>query len=207
MSQLTPDIFPFDQDPFDLFLQELKAAEDAGMKEPNAMTLATVSAMGQPRARTVFFKGYSDGENSKGFRFFTNYDSDKANEMSRGRAGLLFHWNLLERQVRIEGRVEKTSREESEAYFRTRPRISQLGAWSSEQSREIPNHKWLEDRFESFEAKFAGGEVPCPPHWGGYRVIPLEFEFWIARAGRMHERYVYQRLSDTDGWRRFMRSP
>lgn len=199
--------FSFTRDPFESFLDELKTAEQAGQKEPNAMTLATVTATGQPRARIVLFKGYSEGELSKGFRFFTNYDSDKGHELERGRAALLFHWNLLERQVRVEGRVEKTSRQESEDYFRTRPRLSQLGAWSSEQSREIPNHAWVDERLASFEAKFSGGDVPCPPHWGGYRLIPFEIEFWFARAGRMHERYVFQRLNETDPWRRFMRSP
>lgn len=197
------DEFDFKADPLDLFLKEFQAAQAAGLHEPHAMSLATVTSTGQPRVRTVLFKGFSEG----GFRFFTNYESDKGKELSVGRAALLFHWNTLERQVRIEGRVEKTSRQESEEYFNSRPRASQLGAWSSEQSREIESFDWLEKRFLNFEAQFAGKDIPCPPHWGGFRVIPFEIEFWFGRPGRMHERYVFSRLNENDPWRRSMRSP
>ena len=119
---------------------------------------------------------------------------------------MCFFWASLEKQLRVEGVVTRLTREESESYFRTRPRLSQLGAWTSHQSAEITNHKVLEDHLAETEKKFAGQEIPCPPFWGGFHLIPAEFEFWIGQRGRLHERYVYERQGSTD-WRRFMRSP
>jgi pyridoxamine 5'-phosphate oxidase len=210
--------FDFQRDPLDSFTDELEWARARGLHEPHAMTLATVTATGFPRARTVLFKGFSDGRASlgiptsaggdyRGFRFFTNYESDKARELASGRCALLFHWNTLERQVRVEGRVEKVSRTESEEYFASRPRLSQLGAWSSEQSREIESAEWLQARYESFEARFADQTVPCPPNWGGFRVVPFEIEFWFGRPGRMHDRHGYTRVDESSVWRHFLRSP
>lgn len=199
--------FDFQADPFDLFTQELERAIQLQMPEPHAMSLATVSPQGQPHVRTVLYKGYSQSASGPAFRFFTNYDSEKARDLQGGRAALLFHWAKMEQQVRVEGLVEKLGRDESEDYFKTRPRLSQLGAWTSQQSDEIPSFEWLEQRFREVEARFAGQEIPCPPNWGGYRVIPLRIEFWFGRPGRLHERYVFEREQASQAWRRLMRSP
>ena len=196
--------FVHEMDPLKALDLEVNRAASAGMPEPSAMTLATVTKDGAPRARIVLYKGQSDG----GLCFFTNYNSDKAKELESGRTALLFHWAPLETQIRVEGLVEKVSRAESEAYFRTRPRISQLGAWSSNQSEEIPSTEYLINRFGEIEKEYEGKEVPCPPYWGGYRVRPLMMEFWFGRPGRMHERYVYERESiQQNTWRRYLKSP
>lgn len=206
MSKATPP-FDFNADPFELFTNELTYATTAGMPEPNAMTLATVAVDGTAHARTVYLKGYSGSGSDLGFRLFTNYHSEKAKDLTTGSAALLFHWARLEQQVRIQGVVEKTSREESEEYFNTRARISQLGAWASEQSKEIDSFEWLDKRLKEFEKKYEGQSVPCPPHWGGYRVIPLQIEFWFGRTGRLHERYVFERTDAKTPWRRYLKSP
>jgi pyridoxamine 5'-phosphate oxidase len=175
-------------DPFIEFDIWFKKAMASGEKEPSAMTLSTVSRDQRPRGRIVLFKGMSQG----GFTFFTNYESNKAQELElHPYAALTFHWKSLELQLRIEGKVTKTSREESEKYFETRARESQIGAWVSSQSRVLKSRKDLEDKKAQVEAKFENKEVVCPPFWGGYRVVPDLFEFWIAGMGRLHDRFQY----------------
>jgi len=168
---------------FSLWFNEALAAK---VPEPNAMTLATVDGDGQPSARTVLIKGFDE----HGFVFFTNYESRKGQDLLQNpRAALLFFWQALERQVRIEGLIEKVSPEESDAYFHSRPLGSRLGAWASEQSKPILRTE-LEAREQAFRARF-GDNPPRPEHWGGYRLVPAYFEFWQGRASRLHDRLRY----------------
>jgi pyridoxamine 5'-phosphate oxidase len=189
-------------DPFlhlDAWVQE---AKEKGIPDSNAMVLATVSAESQPTNRVVLYKGLLHG----GLSFYTNYEGRKAVDLAGNqKAGANFFWAPLSRQIRIEGTVSKLSRAESEAYFKTRPRLSQLGAWASNQSKEISGIDELEKRMKEVENKFKGQDVPCPPNWGGYLLTPAAFEFWIGREGRLHERYCFERQGVD--WRRFMRSP
>ncbi|HQX54223.1 MAG TPA: pyridoxamine 5'-phosphate oxidase [Planctomycetaceae bacterium] len=185
-----------DQNPFRQFENWFQAATDAGLHEPNAMSLATVSDKGAPSLRTVLLKVWDE----KGFVFFTNHGSRKARDIAANpNVALLFYWAPLHRQVRIEGTAQKVSTLESLKYFITRPRGSQLGAWSSEQSSTISSRAILQAKLEEIKQKFQGGEVPLPSFWGGFRIIPSRFEFWQAGDDRLHDRFVYEPESD-DTW-------
>jgi pyridoxamine 5'-phosphate oxidase len=186
-----------DPDPFVQFERWFDAATAASIPMPEAMTLATVSLDGEVSARTVLLKGFDH----RGMVFFTNYNSRKAAQIhDHPRVSLLFWWQPLERQVRIEGAVVRTTEEESDAYWATRPRGSQLGAWASDQSKVIAGRGDLDARFEELAAIYKDRPIPRPPHWGGYRVIPLLFEFWQGRADRLHDRFVYRLRSDAKDW-------
>jgi pyridoxamine 5'-phosphate oxidase len=175
-------------DPIKQFSIWMDEAISSNLIDPNAMILSTANKNGIPSARTVLLKGFDE----KGFVFFTNYESAKAKDLAENSfASLLFLWLELERQVRITGKAERVSREESEKYFISRPRDSQLGAWASKQSTVIPNRKILESKFEGMREKFEGKEVPPPSFWGGYKVIPQRVEFWQGRENRLHDRICY----------------
>lgn len=189
-------------DPISQFQRWFDEAIHAKLPEPNAMTLATVDADGQPSARIVLLKGMD----ATGFTFFTNYESRKGLDLAANpRAALLFHWVQLERQVRVEGRVEKVTDAESDDYYASRPLGSRLGAWASEQSREVADRTVLEQREADFRAKF-GDNPPRPAHWGGYRVVPTRIEFWQGRPSRLHDRIAY-RLQADGAWQIVRLSP
>jgi pyridoxamine 5'-phosphate oxidase len=180
-------------DPIELFREAFERASNREAHEANAMTLATVDEGGRPSARVVLLKSFD----ARGFVFHTNRLSRKGRELDAQRvAALCFHWPAGEEQVRVEGRVERISDEESDAYFATRPRGSQLGAWASLQSEELAAREVLEDRLKELDERFPG-EVPRPPHWGGYRVLPDRIELWKARADRLHERRVFTRTNSS----------
>lgn len=178
---------------FDIWYQEARASE---INDSNAMALATADAAGRPAVRMVLLKGHGPD----GFVFYTNREGRKASDLAvNAQAALLFHWKSLRRQIRIEGPVTIVGDAESDAYFASRSRDSQLGAWASDQSRTLPDRATFEARYEDARARFDGQDVPRPPHWGGYRVTPLRIEFWLDRAHRLHERRLFER--DGDGWR------
>jgi pyridoxamine 5'-phosphate oxidase len=177
-------------DPFHLFDEWLAEARASEPNDPEAMALATADPEGQPSVRMVLLKGHSPN----GFLFYTNEHSAKGEQLAGNpSAALLFHWKSLRRQVRVEGSVERVGAEQADAYFATRARDSQLGAWASDQSRPLDGRETFEQRFEEIARRFAGQDVPRPPHWGGYRVIPERIEFWTDRPHRLHERRLFTR--------------
>jgi len=195
-------VFDTSVDPFLHFSRLLETAKNRGEPEHNAMALATVGAELKPSVRTVYFKGLIRG----GLSFFGNYNSTKGKDIEQNNQVCLnFYYAKEWEQIRVSGRAHKLTRAENEAYFKTRSRLSQIGAWASNQSQEIPGTEYFQKRIGEYEKSFDGQEVPCPENWGGYHVIPEEFEFWFGKSGRLHERYVYQKT--TNGWRTFMKAP
>jgi len=182
------------QNPIELFQEWLQAAGKTEPNDPNAMALATVSADGKPSVRMVLLKDIYNG----GFCFYTNMESRKGNDLATNQhAALCFHWKSLTRQVRVEGAVEPVTTAMADEYFKSRHPLSRLGAWASQQSRPLGSRKELEDRVASYEKKFAGQEIPRPPYWSGYRLVPQAIEFWQQGQGRLHDRFLFTRAGNS----------
>lgn len=176
------------RDPFEQFALWIGEAVEKNLHEPNAMTLSTATPDGFPSSRVVLLRGFDQS----GFTFFTNYDSRKGAEIAANpRAALLFYWAPIEKQVRLEGLIEKISEKASDEYFASRPRESRIGAWTSPQSQPIENRRALEEKYAELGERFASGEIERPPNWGGYVLKPVRFEFWQGRASRLHDRLLY----------------
>ena len=189
--------------PLELVRAWYEEAVAAGIPEPNAMALATTTPDGRPSVRFVLLKGIDE----RGIEFFTNYESRKGGELAANpRAAAAMFWQPLQRQVRLEGPVEMLPAEESDEYYAGRARGSKIGAWASPQSRPIPDREWLDARVEATEARFAGGDVPRPPHWGGYRLVPDAIELWQGMPSRLHDRALWRRRQD-GSWRSERLSP
>lgn len=189
--------------PIKQFNKWFNEALDAKIAEPNAMTLATATPDGRPSARIVLLKGFDDS----GFAFYTNYLSRKGKELAKNpNAAVVFHWIELERQVRIEGTIEKLSKEQSDQYFHSRPKLSQIGALASPQSQEIADRAELENKMGELEAEYADKEVPKPSYWGGYILKPRLIEFWQGRRSRLHDRIVYKKV-DNKSWKKVRLAP
>ncbi|TVQ85871.1 MAG: pyridoxamine 5'-phosphate oxidase [Bacteroidetes bacterium] len=191
-------------DPFEQFNLWFKQAVAGGLNEPNAMIMSTATLKGKVSARTVLLKEVDQ----QGFIFYTNYNSQKASDLKENPyASLVFLWLELERQVRIEGKVEKISEVDSDTYFSSRPRESQLGAWASEQSKEIPSREVIIENYARLEKQYEGKSIPRPPFWGGYRLIPARIEFWQGRSSRLHDRILFHRNNTDDKWEKVRLSP
>lgn len=183
-------------DPFKQFATWFEEAKSTDLQYPEAMSAATATPDGTPSVRMVLLKGFDE----RGFTFFTNFESRKGSELAANPSvALLFYWEPFERQVRIEGTIEKVSEEESYAYFSSRPRGSRIGAWASAQSAMIENREELEQQVAKYEREFGRGDIPLPPYWGGYRCVPQHIEFWQGRVNRLHDRLVY--LRQNTGWK------
>lgn len=195
------------REPFGVFQAWMREAEGSEINDPNAMQLATVDETGLPNLRTVLLKGFDE----RGFVFYTNHGSAKGRELlGAGRAALLFHWKSLRRQVRVRGAVEEVSAAESDSYYASRPRGSRIGAWASEQSQPLDSRATLEARVRALEAEYEGRDIPRPPHWGGFRVVPQAVEFWADGPFRLHDRFLFTRNGATregEAWSRVRLNP
>jgi pyridoxamine 5'-phosphate oxidase len=195
--RLTAGDFSEAEDPFALFAAWMEEAVRSEPADPNAMSLATVDAQGLPDVRMVLLKGVD----ARGFVFYTNLQSRKGEELAANpRAALLFHWKSLSRQIRVRGPVERVSEQDADAYFATRPRGAQIGAWASKQSEPLESRFALEKAVAKYTAKYAVGTVPRPPHWSGFRIVPLQMEFWHDRPFRLHQRVLFQRDAADAAW-------
>ncbi|WP_026318861.1 pyridoxamine 5'-phosphate oxidase [Amorphus coralli] len=195
--ELTAGDFSEVDDPFALFGAWLSEATESEINDPTAMAVATVDPDGMPNVRMVLLKGFD----AAGFVFYTNFESAKGRELTAsGKAALLFHWKSLRRQVRIRGPVSTVSEAEADAYYASRPRGSRIGAWASQQSRPMEGRFALEKAVARYTAKFGIGEIPRPPHWSGFRITPLQIEFWHDRPFRLHDRIVFSRADDGADW-------
>lgn len=194
------DLPTFSDDPFEQFLAWFDEADHTEPSDANAFTLATATPDGRPSARTLLLKGLDNpGTLDRGFVFFTNQESRKGDELrANGAAAMLFYWKSQARQIRIEGQTRPATEAEADDYFATRPRVSRLGAWASDQSRRLIARPVLEARLAEMEARFPGEDIPRPPYWGGYRLVPSRFEFWQNMPFRLHDRTVYTR--ETGSW-------